>query len=149
MTTDREFIDTRAEPEPNSGCWLWMGARNAGGYGTVSHRSEWLAHRLAYRTHVGEIPEGLLVLHRCDTPPCVNPSHLWLGSNKDNSQDRERKGRHHEAGGEKCGRAKLTAHDVEEIRRLYDRGLTQCEIAERFNVTQPNIGYIVRGETWK
>lgn len=76
------------------GCWEWFGGASADGYGRFTHKGrKLLAHRVSWEVHSGSIPRGMLVLHRCDNPPCVNPSHLFLGTHKDNAQDRERKGR--------------------------------------------------------
>ena len=73
------------------GCWGWTGQRNGwGGYGRIGHT---LAHRASYQAFIGQIPAGMLVLHHCDNPPCVNPAHLWLGTSKDNAIDRDRKRR--------------------------------------------------------
>lgn len=84
-------------PEPNSGCWIWLGAtwRSRGGIrGRFFSSGAWkLAHRSAYEILVGAIPAGLLVCHRCDTPLCVNPDHLWLGTHNDNMADMAAKGR--------------------------------------------------------
>lgn len=91
----RERLLKHSIPEPNSGCWLWMGAVNDWGYGILKvnklHRR---AHRLSYGEFRGEIPAGKVVCHRCDMPPCINPDHLWLGDAKDNVADMVRKGRH-------------------------------------------------------
>jgi hypothetical protein len=75
-------------------CWHWMGVRNTFGYGRMTYegRSQ-VAHRLSYRAFVGEIPEGLSVLHRCDNRACINPEHLWLGTYSDNMRDCIAKGR--------------------------------------------------------
>lgn len=83
--------------EPTTGCYLWTGGTQSKGYGVFNnprgHRGVGLAHRLSYEHHVGLIPEGMHVLHRCDTPACVNPEHLFLGTNLDNIHDRMLKGR--------------------------------------------------------
>jgi hypothetical protein len=81
-------------PEPNSGCWLWSGSCVQDGYGTLRVGGKSLrAHRVSWKLHVGPIPDGLNVLHKCDTPPCVNPQHLFLGTQIDNNLDRDFKDR--------------------------------------------------------
>ncbi len=81
-------------PEPNTGCWLWLGPYARRDYGHVSgFTGETLAHRLFWRHHRGAPPPGLHVLHRCDTPACVNPAHLFLGTDADNIHDMMAKGR--------------------------------------------------------
>ena len=83
-------------PEPNSGCWLWIGAWSNAGRAAASRYGQHLgegAHRFAYRTFVGAIPGGVHVLHRCDIGPCVNPRHLFLGTAVDNATDMLAKGR--------------------------------------------------------
>ncbi len=79
--------------QPN-GCWVFTGAKRKG-YGTIRAfgRANIPVHRLSYVLHVGDIPDGLCVLHKCDVPPCVNPLHLFLGSHADNTLDRDAKGR--------------------------------------------------------
>lgn len=75
-------------------CWLWIGAKDTKGYGALTSNYKTLrAHRYSYLLHRGPIPEGLHVCHSCDTPACVNPDHLWLGTNKENHKDKIEKGR--------------------------------------------------------
>lgn len=80
-------------PEPNTGCWLWGAAtRDKKGYGVLKVKGKMqFAHRLNYQIHKGEIPKGLFVCHRCDTPTCINPEHLFLGTTQENTQDRTNK----------------------------------------------------------
>ena len=86
-----------ARVEKTATCWNWTGARLPKGYGMIGARSwrdGWqCAHRVSWELHFGAIPDGLHCLHRCDNPPCVNPAHLWLGTNADNAADRDSKGR--------------------------------------------------------
>lgn len=88
-----------AHVEKGPGCWLWTGARTWSGHGTfnVGAKKFDRAHRVAYRLVHGAIPDGLVVCHQCDNPPCVNPAHLWLGTQGDNLRDMMAKGR---AGGQ-------------------------------------------------
>ena len=81
----------------SDGCWLWVAFRDRNGYGrfgTSALNRSTLAHRTSYSLTFGDIPEGMHVLHKCDNPPCVNPDHLFLGTDKDNAQDCKAKGRH-------------------------------------------------------
>ncbi len=86
----------RVEYDTNGGCWLWTASVNHAGYGRVGledSREVDLAHRASWRAFRGQIPKGLYVLHRCDTPACINPFHLWLGTQLDNVRDMIAKGR--------------------------------------------------------
>lgn len=90
----QEYVETRSVPEPNSGCWLWIGSLNRAGYGTGCVKSRaLLAHRFSWTAYVGPIPDGMLICHKCDTPACVNPAHLFLGDHMDNMRDAAQKGR--------------------------------------------------------
>lgn len=97
MRTSTSAIDrvmARVEQDVDTGCWLFTGSLNAGGYGRIRDGEEMtVAHRVTYRAFRGPIPDGLWVLHSCDRPNCVNPAHLWLGTAADNIADREAKGR--------------------------------------------------------
>lgn len=94
MKTDSERLLEKVSNLGGEGCWIWAGSKNATGYGGFRFRGQTkLVHRVAYELFVGD-PSGLLVCHSCDTPLCVRPSHLFLGTVKDNSADMVAKGRH-------------------------------------------------------
>lgn len=105
------------------------------------------AHRASWELHNGAIPEGLMVLHRCDVRDCVNPEHLFLGTCDDNLKDCSRKGRMHP--GEQNGMAKLSTEQVEEIKRLLATGVARKLIAVQFEVHSGHIGKIARGQKWR
>src|SRR5690606_5716607 len=92
-----ERFEEKYIPEPNTGCWLWVGSTNNRGYGQFRTGGRpgvlWLAHRFSYKTARGSLSRDDLIRHVCDTPSCVNPDHLETGSYKDNAQDAIRRGR--------------------------------------------------------
>lgn len=134
--------------EPNTGCRLWMGdLRRADGYGFLRVEGKtYLAHRLSYEVTYGPIPPGLFVCHRCDTPQCINPDHLFLGTAADNNADMKRKGR--KPVGSKAGGAKLTEAQIAEIDRLRRTGESCTTIAARFGVVPQQIARIIRRAEW-
>lgn len=150
---------------PISGCWLWTSSIMANGYGQIGYKGKnAYAHRVSWILHNGPIDNGEFVLHRCDVRCCVNPSHLFLGSSKDNMRDMISKGRQNfnwkkgkppnnkgkrsSIAREKHGMAKLTENDVAEIRRRYSLGETQKSLGVEYGVIQPHISRIVRNENW-
>lgn len=148
-TTDRfwEKVNKRAGSE----CWLWTGSKTHFGYGIMHIGPDaWVVHRISWVIHFGEIPPGLYVLHRCDVPNCVRPSHLWLGTYTDNNQDCLRKGRRIMPKGECVASSKLTGEDVITIRNLFDTGKhSKAGIARMFGVTDTMIGNIIRRKWWR
>lgn len=139
-------------PEPMSGCWLWTGTDAGNGYGVfrLSERSMGAHRYILSMSHYPWLKDrpNVFVCHKCDVSCCVNPDHLFLGSQADNMADKTRKGR--QTKGVKHHRAKLNEEDVIEIRRLYATGTkTQKMIAKLFDVTQATIGYITIGATWR
>lgn len=146
-------IDRRAGP---NACHPWTASINGAGYGQISTggragRPDG-AHRVAWMLANGPIPDGMLVLHRCDNKLCVNADHLFIGTQKENLDDMDSKGRRVVARnhGEASGVARVSNGDVLEIRRAYDAGeATQVQLAERYRVGQSTISSIVLRRTWK
>ena len=127
------------------GCWLWQGSRNNDGYGEIGHNRKVIkTHRAAYALANSPIPNGACVLHRCDNPPCVNPGHLFLGTNTDNMADMVHKRRH--AFGERHRSAKLTPEKVRAIRWSAE---TSREAARRYGVTSVAINQVRNLKTWR
>ena len=131
-------------------CWEWQSTISKNGYGQFSiNNKKQLAHRVSYILHYGEIPIGMLVCHSCDNRKCVNPEHLFLGTNEDNMKDMINKKRAKYASGEKAGSSKLTNEDVKDIRLAYDNNETTRQIAKKYNMNHSTIWNIVSGKTWK
>jgi hypothetical protein len=129
-------------------CWEWQSSKNNSGYGKfwLNGRTD-LAHRVSYKLHQGPIPARLQVRHICDNPPCVNPSHLLVGSGKDNARDALDRGRYRRGSGN--GRAKLTFTQVAEIREHWQRGdETQVSMARRYGVSRSAIQWVLNGRNW-
>lgn len=128
-------------------CWIWNGCISVWGYGFFGlNGKNAAAHRVSYQIFVGDIPKGMLVLHQCDNRACVNPAHLFLGTQKDNMQDMKSKGRH--LHGSKSPRALLTDEQVAEIKatpKIYGSGVY---LANKFNISTSQVSNIRAGKQW-
>jgi predicted DNA-binding protein (UPF0251 family) len=161
MSLEKRFLSK--VDKTKDGCWEWTGAKS-NGYGYL-----WNDGKLKRATHISlllvgiVVPSGLYALHKCDNPSCVNPDHLFLGTQKDNLQDASKKkrcgaqispekyknGKPPVMKGESNPASKLKAEEVEEIRQLYSsRLMTQVELAAKFNVSQAMISLIIRNKKW-
>lgn len=136
-------------PEPNSGCWLWTGATTPAGYGVTSIRGQWwLAHRLSYAiAGNSELGPGVIIRHRCDNPPCVNPDHLLAGTVQDNSNDAVARGLT-DRGSDRYN-AKLTEGDIPLIREALKCGEAVSQIATRYGVSGKCIHLVHAGKRWR
>jgi hypothetical protein len=149
ITLEERFwskVDRSAGPEA---CWLWIASRGPNGYGYFGYQERvHLAHRIAWQiTNGREILPEEIIRHSCDKPPCVNPAHLLLGTNADNSRDMVERGR--SCTGERHGHAKLTEQDVKGIRVLRQTGVTYASIAERYGVSRETARRTVIGTRWR
>lgn len=132
-------------------CWYWLAYTNIKGYGQFKFNGTMrTTHRVSYELVHGTIPAGLLVCHKCDNPSCVNPAHLFLGTNDDNMKDMVNKNRSHKPTGSINPKAKLVESDVIEIRNMYKTGrYTQLEIAKLYCISQPTVKDITKRQTWR
>jgi hypothetical protein len=162
MTREKSVIErvlNKVEPIPFAGCWIFTGAVNHFGYGIVGTGKRGMpndrAHRITYKHFKGDIPAGMFVCHTCDVPSCCNPDHLFLGTNQDNVDDMQRKGRGsrpprnpHVVGSVHPG-AKLSEDQVSEIRSLYSKGYTQQSLADMYGVARQTISKYINYKRYK
>ena len=159
------YIWDRVMPEPNSGCWLWIGPMGPVygrvRYGSISEQ----VHRVSWRLHNKRtIPDGLFACHRCDNPICANPEHIFVGSQFDNMSDCSSKGRngmqrHPEKSafngpivrpfGEMHGMAKLTEDDVFFVHQRNAQGASSSEIAREVGISPAHVRKLVAGRAWR
>jgi hypothetical protein len=133
-----------------NGCWIWRGAVNGEGYGSNRRGGKTVRmHREYYKHFNGEIPDGLQVCHECDVPRCVNPNHLFIGTNLENAHDRDRKGRTIlPPRGELHNKAKLTRAQVVEARRLWKCGQSIRGLARMYGLHHKSMSKALKGESW-
>ncbi len=128
-------------------CWKWKGATGQKGHAIFSLNQRAIrAHRYSFEIHFGPVPKGMQVCHTCDNPPCTNPEHLFLGTNKDNVDDMVSKKRH--TFGSRNPMAKLKESDVLRIRALKDAGFKNFEIAAATSMSQSAICQILKRQRW-
>lgn len=123
-------------------CWVWTSNKLPTGYGLFKiGQTNKVASRIARELEAGPLPDSVKVLHHCDNPSCVRPSHTYLGTQKENAHDRDSRGRN--------GLAKLTAAVVREVRAQAEQGVPQKDLCKQFGVHAPCISAIVNRKTWR
>lgn len=146
-----DYLMNRSSPEPMSGCWLWNGYIDALGYGRAAHPTENKAHRIMWTMFHGAIPKGKKILHKCDVRCCINPDHLFLGTQADNVLDMTRKGRGRTVPqpGEKNGMSKLTRTQVDKMRELRkSTNLPYAKIAKIYNIAAMTAFRAITNQSW-
>jgi len=143
--TKLELFQEKYIMDENTGCWNWIARKNPKGYGQFHlGKTIYQAHRASWVLYKGEIPEGLWVLHICDNPSCVNPNHLFLGTNDDNMKDMARKGR--STRGERSHTCKINEDIVKEIRNSKE---TAKQLSKKFGLSVYGIYQVKYRKTWK
>ena len=141
--TPKEHFESKFYVTPK--CWIWNAGKDKDGYGQFyDGNKNYRAHRYSWALYYGSIPCGKFICHKCDNPSCVNPDHLFLGSNQENTLDRHKKGR--SARGEYCGMSKITDNIAIRIRE--SKGNIR-EIAKEFGISKTTVRDIKRMRTWK
>lgn len=131
-------------------CWNWVGCLSYNGYGLFRLKGKNIrAHRLSYEWVFGPIKSGMLICHICDNRRCINPEHLFIGTQKDNIKDMFNKKRQIRHSGEDHYNHRLTKNKVIEIRKLHLSGISTYELARNYGVSQGAVSDIVRRKTWK
>jgi Mor family transcriptional regulator len=129
-------------------CWIWQRGKTPDGYGLTSVKNKTTrVHRLAFTVFYNTDISGLLVCHKCDNPSCCNPSHLFSGTNADNSDDKVKKDRHTK--GTQQWKSIFTENDVLEVIKMYNDGYSVVHISEKYNCSLDAVRSILHGKTWK
>lgn len=143
------FFSNVLIPESEDGCMIWISSKRRG-YGRFLVNDKNInAHRFSYELFVGEIPEKMIVLHKCDNPSCVRPDHLEIGTHQDNARDTVSKHRHKAMRGEKNGMAKLNESQVKEIKDKLKKGYYCLDLADEYQVDITTISKINVGKHWR
>ena len=141
-----------ASEEKNGGCICATKYLNDKGYPRmrVNAKKRYMSH-VMYERYIGEMPDGMCVLHKCDIPSCINPQHLFIGTKADNNYDMVSKGRHYVHGkGEKSCRATITDKQAKEIKMEYKpRVVTASYLAEKYGTTRAVVNNIVQNKSWR
>lgn len=154
-TSDKDrFLKKVIIPDDHALCWEWIAWKNKKGYGAIGFRDlgNIPAHRFSYLLHKGDFDQTKIVCHTCDNTSCVNPSHLFVGTHSDNMKDKIKKGRaknppphlginHH--------KSKVNPKTVKEIRALFEKGVSQTELASIYSLHTSSMHNICRKKTWK
>jgi len=147
---DSKRFDTYFTKNADTDCWEWDGVIRTG-YGRYYMGGKWwTAHRASWEIYKGSIPKGLLVLHKCDNKCCVNPDHLFLGTQRDNVRDMHQKQRANILKGSKNPNSKLTEEKVIKIRHLYsERKTSYAKLAREFKVSPKLVELVVKNKVWR
>lgn len=148
MISLQERFENKVELIPFSTCHWWVAYTTSKGYGTFRGKYEKeFAHRVSYKLYKGKICEGLYVLHKCDNPTCVNPDHLFLGTQADNMRDMCDKGRQNKLRGEVANSSKLTEADIRKI-RAFKKDISYVKMAKIFNISKSHLCRIINRQIW-
>jgi len=155
IPTMKEHFESKFIKRDTNKCWLWTGAKDKNGYGDfnlhltneTNKYKKVKAHRYSYELYMGKFKNSFLVCHSCDTPSCVNPNHLFLGTAADNASDMVKKKR--SMSGERNNRGKLKAHQVIEIREKLSKRYNQTKLSKEYGVSRNTIKTIKNFQIWK
>lgn len=156
--SDKSLVERFWEKvEKTDSCWVWTGSKDRYGWFRVGSKMT-KAHRFSYIIHKGEIPLGMCVLHKCDNPPCVNPTHLYIGTMADNNRDMISKKRFHNGAnnsrkpmGENHPFSKMTLKKVIKAKAEYTPGTNGgvMRLANKYGISYHSMWNILNGRTWQ